>query len=181
MDDDEGSEIQELVRAMWTSKLGQVAGSKKPIESWRAFFLSPASLNWQCLPFLTRRRGPEEASFFLKGLVFGLWNDVGPAGELANKQAPPARRWPVKRRPHAKPLLCQNQGTHLWRCDVKKCPSASDSRLGRPKASHIYSGLSCTVVYSSLQLRGPHNLPSSTRPHLEATSKPAHVRCGHTC
>lgn len=61
-------------------QVGAGRRSKKPIESWRAFFLSPAPLNWQCLPFLTTRRGPEEASFFPKGLVFGLWNDVGPAG-----------------------------------------------------------------------------------------------------
>lgn len=128
--DDEGNEIQELVKATWASKLGQVAGSKKPIESWRAFFLSPASLDWQCLPFWTRRRGPEEASFFPKGLVFGLWNDVGLAGELANNQAPLARCWPVKRGPRAKRLLCQNQGTRLWRCNVKKCPVCIRFRLG---------------------------------------------------
>lgn len=30
---DEGNEIQELAKTMWTSKLGQMAASKKPIES----------------------------------------------------------------------------------------------------------------------------------------------------
>lgn len=61
---------------MWTSKLGQIAVSKMPIESWRAFFLSPASLVWQSLLFGRRdvvqrkQASSQRASFLVCGMTW---------------------------------------------------------------------------------------------------------------
>lgn len=73
---DRGNEMQELVRATWTSELGLVAVSKKPIESWSTFFLSPVSLVWQSLLFGRRdevqrkQASSQTASFLACGMTW---------------------------------------------------------------------------------------------------------------
>lgn len=62
--------------ATWTGKLGEMTVSKKPIESWRAVFLSPASLVWQCLVFGRRdevqrkQASSQTASFLVCGMTW---------------------------------------------------------------------------------------------------------------
>lgn len=98
---------------------------------------------------------------------------MGPAGEvLTTKHSRPAVD--LLSAVSSQDNLCQNQGTRLSRCNPKPCPSASDARLWRSKASHINSSFTCSFAD-----------PTSPQPTLgrglttfEAASYPTHVRCG---
>ena len=131
-----------------------MADSKKPIESCLQQLLPEPSLSGLAVSsFWTTRRGPEEASFFPKGLVFGLWNDVGLAGEvLTNKHPRPAAG--LLGAASSQANLCQNQGTRLGHLLRLQRQSVSDARLGRSKASHINPGFD---LQTAVQLRGLHS------------------------